>query len=84
MTWPSLSQWLDPGNTGAVTLDTLDPNASGMSVSSGNLVAQGDSGGPFTPASIVYTVANRRRLAPDFSVTTDVNWVDITGGSGTL
>ena len=67
-----------------MVLDTLDPSASGMSVSSGNLDAEGNSGGPFTPSSIVYTLANRGAFALDYSVVADVSWVDVSGGSGTI
>ena len=84
LTFPNISQWLDPLGTGAVTLDTFDPNASGMNVSGGSLSAEGDSGGPFAPASQSWTVTNNGVASLDFQVLADVNWVDISGGSGTL
>jgi lysyl endopeptidase len=83
--WSSLAQWLDPGNTGQITLDTLNPYATGMLVSSGAFNAEGNSGGPFSPSSATYTVTNQGTYAIDYSVTLDVNWLTVTSGaSGAL
>nr|MEE4266569.1 FlgD immunoglobulin-like domain containing protein [Candidatus Krumholzibacteria bacterium] len=83
VSWSSLDQWLDPLNSGAVTLDTFDPNASGMSVSNENFAAQGNAGGPFTPASVTYTVGNNGDAYLSYSVTGPV-WVDVQNGTGSL
>jgi len=79
-----LSDWLDPGNTGAVSVDTYNPWASGMQVSGSNLEATGPYGGPFTPSSTTYTLENRSDYAITYSVTADVDWIDIFPASGTL
>ncbi|MBM4117099.1 hypothetical protein FJ251_05040 [bacterium] len=80
-----LSSYLDPLNTGAVTLDTYDPYATGMQVTPGTgLAASGDQGGPFSPASQVYTIENAGETAFSFQVTDDAAWVSIAGGSGAL
>lgn len=84
VSWPSLSQYLDPTGSGAVTLDTFDPYASGMGVSSGEYSVSGDSGGPFSPASMDFTVSNNGDAYLSFSASSDVNWVDVSGGSGSL
>ena len=82
--WSGISQWLDPLNTGQLTLDTLNPNATGMAVTAPAFNAAGLSGGPFTPDSQVYTVTNQGDSALDFSVSVDVAWLSVSGGSGTL
>lgn len=80
-----LSTYLDPLNTGAVTLDTYDPSATGMQVTpSTGLAASGDQGGPFSPTSQVYTIENAGNTAFSFQVTDDAAWVSIAGGSGSL
>jgi hypothetical protein len=84
ISFPLLSQWLDPLNTGAVTLDTYDPFALGMNVTSGSFDATGDSGGPFVPSSTTYTVTNQGDYSISYSVTADVDWVTVSNGSGTL
>jgi lysyl endopeptidase len=85
MSFPAIAQYLDPLNSGAMTTDTLDPGAVGLKVTPGNgLVAQGNAGGPFTPSSITYTLVNQSDASLNFSVTSDVNWADVTGGSGTI
>lgn len=52
-----LRDWLDPGNTGAMTVDTI--SGGGMSVSpGGDVLHVGVVGGPFTNPSVVYTLSN--------------------------
>jgi len=58
----------------------------GMGVSPvSNFVSNGQSGGPFTPASQNYTVENLGPTAPiSYSVTTGAAWLTISNGTGTL
>lgn len=49
-----------------------------------NLVSTGNPGGPFTPASITYTVENASPSATDYEVTATQPWLTITSASGTL
>lgn len=80
-----LSNWLDPGNTGALVLDTINPSASGLRVLPGtNLSAGGDYGGPFSPPSGSYTLENRNATSLGYSVTASVPWLTITNGAGSL
>jgi V8-like Glu-specific endopeptidase len=80
-----LRDWLDPGNTGALFVDTLDPQAAGMLVSPPDgLVSSGDPGGPFTPDSKVYTIENAGSSPIDYNVTKNVDWLSITNGSGSI
>ncbi len=80
-----LSGYLDPIGTGAMTLDTFDPYASGMQVSPGaGFEATGDQGGPFTPSSEIYTVENGGESGFNFSVSDDAAWLDISNTGGYL
>jgi lysyl endopeptidase len=86
MSFSAIAQYLDPTNSGAMAIDTLDPDANvGMKVTPGtNLVAAGNAGGPFTPSSIVYTLENKGVVSLDYSVTSDAAWTTVTNGSGTI
>ncbi len=80
-----LSNWLDPLGLAPLTLDLFDPDASGMRVlPGGGLVSQGEVGGPFTPASQVYTVENNGDAPLTFQVTETASWLTVSGGDGTL
>jgi len=81
-----LSDWLDPLGTGAQTTDLLAPYASGLGVSpSAALESAGDIGGPFTPASTVYTLTNRNDTGSiSYSVSADQGWIDVANGSGVI
>lgn len=80
-----LSNWLDPGSTGASSVDVLDPNASGLKVTpSSGLAATGDAGGPFTPDSVIYTLENQSDTGLDYSVTKNEAWITLTNASGHL
>ncbi|MBA4377844.1 MAG: hypothetical protein C0395_04195 [Gemmatimonas sp.] len=80
-----LSNWLDPLNTGAQTLDLLAPYASGLRVApAGGLTTQGDVGGPFTPASKDYTLSNAGDAVIGYLVAADVAWVSVGNASGTI
>jgi len=83
----AISQYLDPTNSGVMAIDTFDPSATpiGMFVTPGDaLVASGNAGGPFTPSSIIYTLENQTSTPMNFTVSSDVNWASVTGGSGTI
>jgi subtilisin-like proprotein convertase family protein len=61
-----LSDWLDPTSTGAMVVDTLGP---GMSVTpTGDVTHLGLLGGPFTPASVSYTLTNPTPTPVNYSV----------------
>jgi hypothetical protein len=80
-----LSNWLDPLGTGQTTLDILVPGASGLEVTpTAGLDSAGDSGGPFTPSSRVYTLENLGSSGFSYSVTKTQNWVSVTNASGYL
>jgi len=80
-----LSDWLDPIGTGAVTLDTLAPGATGLRVTpSSPFVAQGDVGGPFTPSSFGYVLENKGMTSFSYDVSTAAVWLSIANGSGSL
>jgi hypothetical protein len=80
-----LSNWLDPGGTGAPSVDLLDPSAAGLKVTpSSGLVSTGDAGGPFTPDNIVYTLENQYDTAIDYTVTKSEAWITLTNASGSL
>jgi hypothetical protein len=80
-----LRDWLDPSNSGATTVDTLWPSDSGLRVSpGGTFVAEGPQGGPFAPASQVYTLRNSSDFAINYAVSTAAGWLDISSTSGTI
>jgi len=80
-----LSNWLDPGSTGATSVDLLDPNAVGLKVSpASGLTSSGYAGGPFTPGSIVYTLENQDATGIDYTVTKSEPWITLSSGSGHL
>ncbi len=81
VSFSSLSQWLDPGSTGAQTTDTLAPWATGLAVGGSDLAAEGQAGGPFTPSSASYTLTNNSAFAIDYSAAIDVNWAEISSGA---
>ena len=79
-----LRDWLDPGNTGQLVMDTLWPSQAGMTVQGTALAAEGQRGGPFVPDSTVYTVRNHLDVPMSYSVSVDANWVTITGADGSI
>jgi len=80
-----LSNWLDPIGTGATTLDTMVPGASGMRVTpASGLDSAGNSGGPFTPSSIVYTVENNGVSSINYTVSKTQSWVNLSTSGGSI
>ena len=80
-----LSDWLDPIGSGATTVDTLVPGSSGMRVTpASGLDSEGNSGGPFTPSSIVYTVENNSAGSINFTVSKTQSWVTLSTGGGSI
>ncbi len=83
--WPSLAPFLDPLGTGVESLDTYVPGQSGLAVTPfGAFSAQGDQGGPFTPASRQYLLENLNPVDMNYQVSADVPWLDIVGGTGLI
>ena len=81
----SLVDWLDPINSGNLTVDTLWPGASGIVVTpGGTFVSQGPAGGPFSPVSQVYTIRNMGDFALDYTISTPDAWLDLSSTGGTL
>ncbi len=79
-----LRDWLDPLALGVTSLDLSDPDAGLAVIPVLGMEASGDPGGPFAPALWTYRLANTGSASLVYNVTSDSNWVDITGGSGTL
>lgn len=79
-----LSNWLDSAGTGAMFVNTLDPEA-GLAVTPfGGLDASGDPGGPFTPGSIVYTLENQADYTIGYTVAKSAAWLTLSNTGGTL
>ncbi|HPM22452.1 MAG TPA: trypsin-like peptidase domain-containing protein [Phycisphaerae bacterium] len=78
-----LSNWLDPDNTGAVTVDTLGPGRLVVEPEQG-LDAAGEVGGPFAPNSILYSLSNPTSTAIDFTVGHLADWVTVSPAAGQL
>lgn len=78
-----LSDWLDPGATGAVTVPLLDPAAGDYAVTpAGAGSARGPVGGPFEPASWTFTLANAGDTAASFTAEVDRDWLAIAPAAG--
>ena len=77
-----LRDWLDPGNLGDDTVDTLAPWSSGVSVRPGTgLAASGPEGGPFSPASTVLEASNRDASPRTVTAASDQDWVAVVPAS---
>jgi hypothetical protein len=50
----------------------------------GDFSSSGTVGGPFSPSSITYTLANRSDTALDWSASKTADWLDLSVASGTL
>jgi hypothetical protein len=83
VSWPGVSEYLDPTGTGAMTLDTYDPFAATMVVSpSFEAEFGGPVGGPFTPLTVDYVISNNADVPLSFTASADVAWVDVSPGTG--
>jgi hypothetical protein len=80
-----LSDWLDPIGSGALAVDTFNPNASGLRVTPGSgFAATGEAGGPFAPSSLDYLLENKGDASLTYQVTKTVPWLDLTNASGSI
>ena len=80
-----LSSYLDPLSSGVTNLDTLVPGAAGLKVTpSEGLVSSGDTGGPFTPSSKVYTLENQGSYGINYTVSKSQSWVSLNNTGGYL
>ena len=80
-----LSDWLDPANTGTITVDTI--SGGGLSVApAGTVLSIGVVGGPFDPATTVYTVSNPTRDPANYQIALGGGTAPllINGGAGPL
>ena len=85
VSFPSIADWLDPLDSGAMTVNTLDPAAIGLRVTPGSgLMAEGNAGGPFTPSGIIYTLENQSETSLQYQLSSDVAWVDLSSTGGIL
>jgi hypothetical protein len=83
VSWPGLSQYLDPLGTGTVTLDTYAPFEATMVVSpSGDAAFEGPVGGPFVPLTVDYVISNNADVPLTFDASADVAWVDVSPATG--
>ncbi len=57
----------------------------GLSVNpSDDFIISGPLGGPFHPTSMAFTLENKEPRSVDYAVTSNANWLTVTGGIGTL
>ncbi|MBM4131022.1 T9SS type A sorting domain-containing protein, partial [bacterium] len=78
-----LSDWLDPGATGAVTVPLLDPTAGEFTVApAAGHTGRGPVGGPFTPESWDFTLANAGDRGALFTAAVDTDWLSVAPASG--
>lgn len=78
-----LADWLDPGETGALTMPLLDPNAGAFTVAPAFAdTARGRAGGPFTPDAWTFTLTADSAVAAPFTAAVDADWlaVDVAAG----
>ncbi len=77
-----LSNWLDPGNTGATVLDLLA--GGGLTVTpEGDVLHIGNVGGPFTDPTVTYTLSNLSSNPIDYSVSLTASFgILLDGGTG--
>ncbi|RKZ16045.1 hypothetical protein DRQ50_06750 [bacterium] len=80
-----LRDWLDPADTGAVTLEALEPDRASIAVRPGDdVVFSGLLAGPFEPSSTTWTIVSTGTLPVDWTVTTDAPWLQLSSAGGTL
>ena len=77
-----MRDWLDPGDLGTETVDTLAPWARGVAVRpSTGLSSEGPEGGPFTPGSAAVEAHNRDAETRTLTTSSDAGWVGMVPGS---
>lgn len=80
-----LSDWLDPGGTGALSLEFLEPDRASMAVRiESETELTGPAEGPFEPALVTWSLVSTGTLAVPWSATADASWLELTPSSGTL
>jgi hypothetical protein len=79
-----LSDWLDPGNTGATAVDTLNPYAGLVTTPATGLSSSGGAGGPFSPSSTIYTLTNQSTTSINYTVSKVASWVTLSSTGGSL
>ncbi len=81
-----LKDWLDPLDTGTMTLDILSDNTiDGLrAVPATDLESTGPRGGPFDPSGITYTLENTGTNALEYVITTSATWLDISTPRGVI
>lgn len=80
-----LRDYLDPGNTGVMTLEMFDPQAASFAVTPvGDAASEGIVGGAFTPDEFSFTLANTGGSAVGFTVGSDSDWLVVDQTSGTI
>jgi len=82
VSWPLISQYLDPMGYGVATLDTYAPFVPTMTVEPlAGAVFEGQVGGPFQPTVVEYVITNNADIPLTFAAGADVPWVDVTPGN---
>ncbi|MES2475368.1 MAG: M12 family metallo-peptidase [Verrucomicrobiota bacterium] len=70
---------------GTFTVSIIEASPGSLEVSTAaNLVSSGQIGGPFTPASAVYTLTNSGGTAIDWTATKTASWVELSVLGGSL
>lgn len=75
--------WTIFGDPTLCVIGTIAP-PTGLTISGAALGALGEPGGPFTPDSTTYTLTNNDLTALNFTVGTDVDWLDIAPTAGSI
>lgn len=70
-------------NVDSVLLTGTNPGGT-LEVSSGDYLATGSQGGPFTPASKIYTLSNNSSSPVSWTATKTADWLTLSATSGTL
>jgi hypothetical protein len=80
-----LSNWLDPLGTGETTVETIDPFATGFTVTPlEGFNSSGVAGGTFEPTEMVYTLTNDGDQVAQFSAAVSVGWLTVAPESGSI
>jgi hypothetical protein len=82
VSWPLISQHLDPLDYGVTTLNTYAPFEPTMTVAPlTGAVFEGQAGGPFQPAVVEYVITNHADVPLTYAASAGVPWVDVTPGN---